>query len=110
MKKDKKKESFSIMFTAKFTNCLEQIKKIIHQHWHILRSDARLESLHNPPLTVFKRGRNLRDYLVRSDLPLPSKVTQRTLTPIPESNYCWGSCNQCNYKYHCASFKHLLQE
>ncbi len=108
MKKDKKKESFWVMFTSKFTKRSEQINKIIHQHWHILRSDARLESHHNPPLTGFKRGRNLRDYLVRSDLPLPSKVTQRTLTPI--SNYCWGSCNQCNYKYRCTSFKHLLQE
>ncbi len=94
------------MFTTKYTKRSEQIKKIIHQYWHMLRSDARLESLHNPPLTVFKRGRNVRDYLVRSDLSPPSKVTQRILTPIPEGNYRSGSCNQCNYTYRCTLFKH----
>jgi len=106
MKKEIKKKSFSVTFSTKYTKCSEQIKKIFCQHWHILQSDARLVSLHNPPLMVFKRGRNLRDYLVRSDLSPPSTTTQMTLRPIPDGNYHCGSCNQCNYTYRCTSFKH----
>ncbi len=102
----KKKKSFSVIFTTKNTTRSEQIKKIIHQHWHILQSDERLASLYDPPLMVFKCEGNLRDYLVRSDLFPPSLTNQMTLTPIPEGNCRWGSCNQCNYTHHCTSFKH----
>lgn len=105
-KKETCQKRFSAVFSAIYTKCGEQIKCIINWHWCILQTDDRLKSLQDPPLTVFKCGRNLRDYWVKSYLSPQSVTTQSTLTPISEGNYHCGTCSQCSYTYWCASFKH----
>ena len=55
---------------------------------------------------MFSRGHNLRNHLVKSDLPPAVASTQRLLAPIPNGNYKCGSCAQCNSTHKCQRFKH----
>ena len=67
------KDSFAkitILAFSLHTKCSEQIKEIVHKHWHMIRSDDHIGNVFSkPPLVLFSQGRNLRDQLINSDLP-----------------------------------------
>lgn len=103
----KKKEEPAIIFSTCYSKCSEQLKSIINRHWYILKSDINLgDAFQNPPRIVYKRGKNLRDRLVNSDLPPLMVPSKSVLTPIPDGNRKCGSCAQCSYTYKCTTFKH----
>lgn len=105
-RKVKNKKS-SIIFSTKYSKQSEKIEGTIKKHWHILQSDPNFHQIYtHPPLVVFKRGSNLRDYLVRSDLAPTLESSQRLLIPIPDGNRRCGSCAQCNYTYRCSTYRH----
>ena len=82
-----KKSNNSIVFSTKYTKSAEKFKGVIIKHWHILQSDREIQHLYTqPPLIVFKRGRNLGDMLTSSDLLPTTSATQTLLTPIPDGN------------------------
>lgn len=80
-------------------------KEIVQQHWHILKSDPNLKTVFNdPPRIVYKRAPNLRDQIVRADLP--PEQPSHFLSNIPPGNYKCGSCAQCNFTSKCHYFNH----
>lgn len=51
----------------------------------------------------YKRPPNIRQMLVKSDLP---PIRKPFLDRLPEGNFKCGSCMQCNYTTKCTSYKH----
>lgn len=103
----KKKEEPAIMLSTCYSKCSEQLKSIINRHWYILKSDSDLgDAFQNQPRIVYKRGKNLRDMLVHSDLPPLPAPRKSILAHIPDGNRKCGSCAQCNYTYKCNTYKH----
>ena len=97
----------SCVLSTCYSKCAEQFKKIVYEHWHILSKDKSLSgAFATPPLVVFSRGQNLRDHLVRSDLPPRPIRSQLQLAPVPHGNYRCGSCTQCNFTHKCHDFRH----
>jgi hypothetical protein len=84
------------------------MKAILKKHGYILQSDKKITHLFKePPLVVYKRGRNIGDSLVRSDMP--PEPTQTLSTPIPNGNYKCGSCAQCNSNTKMSFFRHPVR-
>lgn len=66
---NKQKKPFSVNYVLTYNESSNVIKSIVKKHWHILSSDTTLNSaFQNPPLFTYKRGRNLSNMLVRSDV------------------------------------------
>lgn len=98
----------SILFITKYIKTSEKLKHIIKNHWHILQKDDAIKHLYrDPPKLVFKRGRNLRNELVKSEYA-PSMISpsQTLLAPIPDGNYKCGACAQCNSTSKTTYFNH----
>ena len=105
LKTQPKKKNNATIFCTKCTKCSEKMKAILKKHWHILQTDKNIAHLFKePPLVVYKRGRNFGDSLVRSDMP--PEPTQTLLTPILNENYKCGSCTQCNSTIKTSFFRH----
>lgn len=98
LKKSAKKEKhFSVTCITQYSTHSYAVKSVFLKHWHILKSDPELASIFkHPPLFVNKRGRNLRDQLVRANTRRPARASQTLLRPLPNGNYRCGSCAQCN--------------
>ncbi len=76
----------------------KDIEKIINKNWHIIETDPALKNCFlKLPWVVFKRPHNLRNMLVRADLPLQSP--SHFLSTIPSGNYPCGRCQQCNFTH-----------
>lgn len=110
LKKSKRKEKkFSVTCITSYSPHSHIIRPIFKKHWHLLKSDPELSHImHDMPLFVYKRERNLRDLLVHADFNnyRPRRSSQRLLTPIPNGNYRCGGCAQCNNTQKVQSFRH----
>ena len=83
----------------------KDIEKTINKYWYIIDTDPFLKKcLPNPPRVVHKRAPNLRNMLVRADLPPPAP--SHFLSDIPPGNYPCGRCQQCNFTRKSNSFNH----
>ncbi len=106
----KKQKKFSVTCITQHSIHSTAIKSCFKKHWHILKSDPELAStFKDPPLFVNKKGRNLRDHLVRANFDVnvgSSRVTQTLLQPLPSGNYRCGNCAQCNNTYKTNQFSH----
>ena len=60
----------------------------------------------NPPLIVYRRGRNLRDKLVHANCHSQNKISQALLRPLPNGSYTCRGCAQCNNMMKCEYFCH----
>ena len=70
LKTQPKNKNNATIVCTKYTKGSEKMKATLKKHWHILQSDKKIAHLFKePPLVVCKRGRNIGDSLVRSDLP-----------------------------------------
>lgn len=57
------------VFVTTYNSKSAQLRRIILRHWHMLQGDVGIcKELRVPPIFSYKRGKNLRDYLVRADL------------------------------------------
>ena len=83
----------------------KEFEKIIKQHWHVVSTDHQLSKVFStPPKIVYKRPPNIRQMLVKSDLPPLRK--ESFLDRLPEGNFRCGSCVQCNHTTKCTTYKH----
>ena len=83
LKTQPKRKNKATVFCTKYTKGSEKMKAILKKHSHILQSDKNIAHLFKePPLVVYKRGHDIGDRLVRSDMP--PEPTQTLLTPIPK--------------------------
>ncbi|XP_035254901.1 uncharacterized protein LOC118217183, partial [Anguilla anguilla] len=95
----------SVQCFTQYTPLGVEFQNILKKHWHIINSDPLLLNIfNNPPRIVFKRAPNLRDMLVKSDLPPPKQKT--FLSDVKGGHYKCGKCAQCNFTYKCNSFNH----
>lgn len=82
----------------------KQFETVIRKHWYITESDPALSNLFpHSPCIVYKKTPNLRNNLVRADLPPLSKP--HFLNDIPQGNYRYGQCAQCNFTSKCNTFQ-----
>lgn len=96
-KTTKTQKNFSVTCMTQYSAHSSAIKSVFLKHWHILKSDPELSSTFKyPPLFVNKRGKNLRDFLVRADFTPEPTPSQTLLCPLPNGNYRCGNCAQCN--------------
>lgn len=104
----KKKKTINekrIVCAIQYSPVAKAIEKTIKQHWHILNTDPTLQTVfHIPPRVVFKKAPNLRNKLVRADLP-PVRPTHFLLN-TPKGNYPCGRCQQCHFTYKTNTFSH----
>ena len=108
IKQDKK---FSVTCITTYSPFSQQIRSVFKKHWHLLQSDPQLShTFQYPPLFVNKRGRNIRDSLVKANFSSikPAQPTQTLLSPIPNGNYPCGHCAQCNNTNKAKVFNHPL--
>ena len=83
LKTQPKKKNNATVFCTKYTKGSEKRKAILKKQWHIQQSDKKIaHPFKGPPMVVYKRGRNIGDSSVRSDLP--PEPTQTLLTPIQD--------------------------
>ena len=89
---------------------LTLLSQFLKDHWQILQSDPELSTVfQDPPVFVFKRDHNLRDYLVHANFARknrPVQSIQTLLSPLPNGNYRCGNCAQCNNTSKITHFSH----
>ncbi|XP_063044279.1 uncharacterized protein LOC134438605 [Engraulis encrasicolus] len=91
---------------VQYSPIAREIEQSVKRHWHIIDSDPNLKKVFpKPPRVVYKRQPNLRNMLVRADLPPPPPPTH-FLSNIQAGNYKCGNCQQCNFTSKTHSFNH----
>ncbi|XP_069486826.1 uncharacterized protein [Ambystoma mexicanum] len=84
-----------LLYISKFSRQSFQITKSIKKHWNILHNDQTLlELFPTPPMMCFKRGKNIRDKLVKAERVPKEKqlfLATKKLGTFP----CLG-CIHCN--------------
>ncbi|KAL2099357.1 hypothetical protein ACEWY4_005837 [Coilia grayii] len=89
-----------------YSSLANEIKQVIHKHWHIIQSDPTCpKALQALPRLVYKRPRNIRDSIVKADHP-PPPTPSHFLRPIPNGFYPCGRCAQDNFTHKCQTFTH----
>ena len=68
--KNKTKASKEILpFVTQYNPCVPNLKHILMDKWHLIESQPLLRQIYKePPLISYKRGRSLKDILVRAKL------------------------------------------
>ena len=96
-KADHMKQTRRPVFAVTWDPRLPRISSIQLKHWRTMCSqDPRLAEVYKePPLTVFKRQKNVRDHLIRAKLPPLVRSYPRGLTK--GMNKCCKSCVICPF-------------
>ena len=96
-KVNNRKQTDRSIFAVTFDPRLPSIPNLQAKHWRsMIAQDCHLaEVFPKPPLTAFKRQRNLRDILIRAKVPKPVKIhKERQLKGMKK---CGKSCVACPY-------------
>lgn len=103
-----RKKNFSVTCITQHSVHSSTIRSAFKRHWHILQSDSELSSVFkDPPLFVNKRGKNIKDFLVRATFDSSLvKDRQPRFRPLPNGNYRCGNCAQCNNTWKTDHFSH----
>lgn len=100
-----KKGEQRLVCAIQYSPSAKEIETAIKKHWHIIETDSALKHcLKNPPQMVYKRPPNLRNMLVRADLPPPTPT--HFLSTVPSGNYPCGRCQQCHFTHKTKFFNH----
>ena len=68
---------------------LPSIPDIVKKHWRSMTQDPRLKEIFpEPPLVAYKRPPNIRDKLIRSKVPPPTKIQRRKVPGMKKCNKC----------------------
>ena len=102
--KRKRKDIAKTMFITKYNPNAPNIKNIISQNMHILKSDATASKLFPSISTVFKRNKNLKECILRAD-PFNVRETSPDLTC--GTSHCGKTCDLCNSLVHGDKFSSL---
>ena len=95
-KTNKKKNQSRQIFATKFDPRLPCIQPIQNKHWRsMVKKDQYLAKVFpQPPMTGYRKQRNLKNYLIKSKVPPPPKRTSRNLKGMSK---CGKSCANCPY-------------
>ncbi|XP_056397116.1 uncharacterized protein LOC130291827 isoform X2 [Hyla sarda] len=89
-------EDTSLRLITPYNNQWNQIRQLLYQHWTILKSDSKLNSLiPSTPLLTAKRSRNLKDILTQSHFTRPRGKRNKRLEYI--GSFPCGECSICQY-------------
>ena len=103
--KNKTTSTQPILCVTQYSPLGKDFEKIIKKHWHVLSSDPTLDKTFQiPPRLVYRRAPNIRDIVVKSDLP--PKKSHTFLDDLPDGNRRCGSCAQCHFTEKCSFFYH----
>ena len=97
MIRKRKKKHKRPVFAVKFDPRLPSISPLLAKHWRSMtfQDQYMKEVFPEPPLTAFKRQKNLRDLLIRARVPPPPRAhTQRANRGMSR---CEMSCTACPY-------------
>ena len=73
----------------KYNRTLPNIKEIVMKHWHLLRTNPNLaEIFQSPPISAFRRNRNLRDII-------GTKLIENGKVKSKFTNKIQGKCTPC---------------
>lgn len=89
-----------------YTPVSHKINRILNKHWHILQK-GHPSNFQTRPLMSYRKGRNLRDNLVKADMGPDTTPTQTTISGSqnPGSFPCLN-CAQCNNIQKLPTFSH----
>ena len=85
------------MFAVRFDPRLPSISSIQAKHWRtmVTQNQYLASCFPEPPLTAFKRPRNIREFLIRAKVPPPPKKREdRDLKGMKD---CGKQCSACPY-------------
>ncbi|CAJ0963752.1 unnamed protein product [Ranitomeya imitator] len=86
-----------IPFVSIYNSASNRIGNILRRHWTLLqRGLPSIRSFESFPMMSFKRGRNLRDRLVKSDIGTSKRSIQSTLSSAKNGNFPCLGCSCCN--------------
>ena len=75
---------------------LPSITKILHKHWRTMIQNPHMEeTFPDPPLTAYKRPKNLKDILIKAKLPPPP--ARRPKRIVPGMKKCGKMCPICPF-------------
>mgnify|MGYP002804721349 CR=1 FL=1 len=101
-----KQEQDKVVCVTTFCSVSNKITKSIRKHWPLL-SDIGIPG--DAPLFSFRRGRNIRDHLVHSTLPVRAKANTMEslwgLKPVV-GHYKCGNCAVCAFTLGVKKFSH----
>lgn len=95
VKKNSSTTNDRMVCVSTFGHKSNEIKKIISHHWSLITDEI---GTRDPPLFAFKRGRNVRDLVVRSYLQTKSSPDLRAQLSLPPllGHYKCGHCKACD--------------
>ena len=85
------------VFAVKFDPRLPSISSIQAKHWRAMVSQNQYlaKCFPKPPLTAFKRPKNIKEFLIRAKVPLPPEV--RNKRDLKGMKKCTKQCSACPY-------------
>ena len=94
-----------VTFVSEYSTASMQVKRIINKHWRVLECDPSLDHLtSSKPRFCFKRGRNVRDFVVSSMYKEPTQTNW--LAQQVYGNYRCGKCAHCSNTFDTKTFSH----
>ena len=85
----RKNSSRRPVFVINYDPRLPSIPDIVRKHWRSMTQDPRLKEIFpEPPLVAYKRPKNIRDKLIRSKVPPPTKIPKRKVPGMKKCNKC----------------------
>ncbi|XP_066447099.1 uncharacterized protein [Eleutherodactylus coqui] len=96
-----------IPFVSTYSPASDQIMRIIRRHWLLLsKGCGNVPEFRSFPIMAYRRGRNLKDRLVRSYLSDIGPPKQRVLYPVKTGNFPCLSCTCCSNMSRGNTFNH----
>lgn len=90
----KKPKCDRIKYIAKYDSHAQLVECSIKKHWYLLQNNSKFGKLfREKPLFVYKKGKTIGNYLVRSDIA-PKKIQQQKIMQYTEKKGTF-SCNNC---------------
>ncbi|XP_077137236.1 uncharacterized protein LOC143798719 [Ranitomeya variabilis] len=107
-KNTEKKPLTRIPCVMTYTEESKSIAEIIRKHWSMLgKCLPNIKEFGEPPLFSYRRSKNIKDQVVKSDIGPLKKVGQTTISGLSQKG-CFPclSCVNCTYMIKGSSFKH----
>lgn len=101
--KRKRKNMPKTMFITKYNQNAPNVKNIISKNMHILQSDVVAKTLFPSIPTVFKRGKNLKECILRAD---PYNI-RKISNDAHGTTHCGKTCDLCDTLSHGDNFTSL---
>ncbi|OCT78183.1 hypothetical protein XELAEV_18029290mg [Xenopus laevis] len=94
------------VFVTKYTTASHFVAHTVKKHWHHLQTDAIIGArCQEAPMLAYKRGRNLKDMLVKGNNKAHYSIPHFLQNPKP-GNYKCFNCSICNSMIQTTSFSH----